>query len=704
MSLNNLAFCYAKLGDYSKAIEYITKALTIKKAVLGENHPRYATSLNNLADYYSYLGDYPKAIEYGTEALEILKTILGENHPDYALTLSNLANYYYYLGDYSKAIEYITKALTIKKAVLGENHPEYAGTLSNLSRIYSDHGDYTLAVPYAKESLMIDANNILQMLTQLSAQQRSLYWQNNYSYRFSDFFPSIIYETNSQQASTLYNLSALFSKSLLLTTEMEINQLISESGDEELVSMFEQLRLNRSLLQKMYETPIKDRIYDVDSLAQVADQIEKKLIERSKAYGDFTKKLKTTWQDVQATLEKDEMAVEFLSFDVYGTDSTMVAALTLRKDDKEPKFIPLFELRQLQELSNQQSYICPELTKLIWEPLMGELKNVNRIYFSPAGVLHKIGIEYALGMESYDLIRLSSTREIIGMKSDNKNNSIKDLSATLYGGVDYKTASSNETVLPKEQTENDISTRISVQQHRAFVDSLSLRGVRIDYLPGTLKEVKDIEVSLKGNHIDVKTFTGANATETSVKSLSGKAPKVLHVSTHGFYFTEERAKKEEMLNFLQGDDNSYEDKALTRSGLFLAGADATLKGKEIPMEEDDGILTAKEISLLDLRDVDLVVLSACETGTGDIMQGEGVFGLQRGFKKAGAKTILMSLWKVNDLATQLLMTEFYKNYCQGKDKRESLRQAQKAVREYKDQDGTLLFQDPYYWAGFVMLD
>ena len=148
----------------------------------------------------------------------------------------------------------------------------------------------------------------------------------------------------------------------------------------------------------------------------------------------------------------------------------------------------------------------------------------------------------------------------------------------------------------------------------------------------------------------------------------------------------------------------HEDKAMTRSGLLLSGCSRALKHETIPEGLEDGILTAEEISKLDMRGLDLVVLSACQTGLGDIISGEGVFGLQRGFKKAGAKTILMSLWKVNDFATQMLMIEFYRNYCQGIDKRESLRQAQKAVREYKDHSGEFIFEAPYYWAGFVMLD
>ena len=191
-------------------------------------------------------------------------------------------------------------------------------------------------------------------------------------------------------------------------------------------------------------------------------------------------------------------------------------------------------------------------------------------------------------------------------------------------------------------------------------------------------------------------------TETSLKKLSGKGLSNLHISTHGFYWNETEVKADRdlrNLSFLHREDSPRleEDKAMTRSGLLFAGANAILQGDSIPEGCDDGILTAQEIASLDFRGLDLLVLSACQTGLGEI-KGDGVFGLQRGFKKAGAQTIVMSLWKVDDFATNLLMTAFYENLIAGKSKRESLLNAQKAVRE------TPGFEDPEYWAGFILLD
>ena len=322
--------------------------------------------------------------------------------------------------------------------------------------------------------------------------------------------------------------------------------------------------------------------------------------------------------------------------------------------------------------------------------------------------MHKIGIEYTSGIEKYNLYRLSSTKNIIELKANSKSDEINTISAILYGGIDYESKNSTiSDITGHFYSQDRISTLLSQSQHRAFIDSLDLRGLKIHYLPGTLKEVQNIKKIIDEKQYDAIIFSGSEATETTMKSLSLHTPQILHIATHGFYFTEDRAKKEDIGRFVVNHElknSSIEDKSLSRSGVLFAGANLTINGQDVPMDADDGILTAQEVSQLDLRGIDLVVLSACDTGTGDIKQGEGVFGLQRGFKKAGARSILMSLWKVSDIATELLMTEFYKTLCEGNTKRESLRRAQKKVQNYKDPDGNLLFQDPHFWAGFILLD
>ena len=230
-----------------------------------------------------------------------------------------------------------------------------------------------------------------------------------------------------------------------------------------------------------------------------------------------------------------------------------------------------------------------------------------------------------------------------------------------------------------------------------------LSSVGFDGLPGTKKEVEAIKRLLDDKSLSSTLRTGAEATETSVKDIDGQAPRILHIATHGFFFSENQVRSLDMLRFISKDESQswadLEDKALTRSGLLMAGANGVLLGEDLPMEMDDGILTAQEISRLDLRGLDLVVLSACKTGNGEV-SGDGVFGLQRAFKKAGAQTIVMSLSEVQDEATQILMTSFYDNLLQGLSKREAFHRAQRYLCSVENGK----YDHPKYWAVFVLID
>ena len=268
--------------------------------------------------------------------------------------------------------------------------------------------------------------------------------------------------------------------------------------------------------------------------------------------------------------------------------------------------------------------------------------------------------------------------------------------ATIYGGIAYDL---EEDVLLAESenyaTENLLASR--------NIENDTLNRGSVKYLPGTKKEAESINTLLQQNNISAKLYTTAKANEESFKALSGKHNNILHIGTHGFTWTDSVAKKQDFFAQrvqLMGQEQHYDTSIdpLNRCGLLFAGANIALQGnsKNLPEGVQDGILTAKEISLMDLRDANLVVLSACETAKGDITS-EGVFGLQRAFKMAGVQTIIMSLWKVNDQATQLLMTEFYNNWIgKHQSKREAFRNAQKSVRNK--------YEEPVYWAGFIMLD
>jgi CHAT domain-containing protein len=328
-----------------------------------------------------------------------------------------------------------------------------------------------------------------------------------------------------------------------------------------------------------------------------------------------------------------------------------------------------------------------QLYEKVWKPMEESLEGVEDIYLSPSGLLHKVAF-HAIAKDQntylcdvYNLQQQSSTGKIAlpDEVAFNKNTEF-----LMLGGVQYNT----------DTTANEIWS----------------------YLPGTLAETNNIKSYLQKKKFNITHLTGPNASEEKIKAQAPKS-NILHVATHGFFFPNPEKVREEM------EDNSvyYGDVAfrgndidpdklqrstryanwtfvknknpLMRSGLALANANDVWQRPALA-EGEDGVLTANEVSTLDLRNTDLVVLSACETGLGDIKGSEGVYGLQRAFKMAGAKYLIMSLWQVPDKETAEFMGLFYKHLVKLKDIRAAFSKTQKVMRKK---------YDPYYWAAFVLV-
>ncbi|MBQ0090653.1 MAG: CHAT domain-containing protein [Prevotellaceae bacterium] len=331
-----------------------------------------------------------------------------------------------------------------------------------------------------------------------------------------------------------------------------------------------------------------------------------------------------------------------------------------------------------------------KLSSLIWSPLIDSLhiQPSEHIFFAADGDLYQIPIEYLpydatqTMSDVFNIHRVSSTRNIVQLAIDTVRDGI-----TLYGGLIY---SIDTAAMKQNATQSVKYANRDVTIEESFGDSLRTTRAYINYLPGTLEEINTI----KQYFSDTVILTGTMGNEESFKAMSGQGPHILHIGTHGYYL---RPSSSEVRS------EGIIDYSMSRTGLLLAGAQLAWSGEPVPEEIEDGILTAKEISTLDLQNVQIAVLSACETGTGEITS-DGVAGLQRGFKKAGVQTLIMSLWKVDDNATQLLMKEFYHHWMNGKSKHEALRLAQNAVRYAVDEDGDRMFENPVYWAGFIMLD
>jgi CHAT domain-containing protein len=420
---------------------------------------------------------------------------------------------------------------------------------------------------------------------------------------------------------------------------------------------------------------------------------------------------------VQNHISDNDIAIEFASFSDENT--TTYIAYLLKKGYKTPAYKKILTHNNDENLNNSEIYLSAEFCKTLWGALKEELSGVENIYFAPTGELYNIAIESLpywenpsmLVSDKWNFFRLSSTREL-ALNKERYNSK----SATVYGGLKYDTAT------------NQLGTTDEFNYNPLDVDAIGLRS-GVEYLPGSHKEALLIDKLLKSNKVNDKLYLGEAGTETTLKALGGERVNMLHIATHGFYWSEREARRMDF-QFLNNQNKNVEDKMLSRSGLLFAGANNILSGKEIPGNIDDGVLTAEEISRIDLRGLDLLVLSACQTALGEI-SGEGVFGLQRGFKKAGAQSILMSLWNVDDKATQLFMSKFYELLLADKDnphnKRNAHLKAQQFVKnyeidmnsisshelEYYKENGAVInyntgkvkpFCNHKFWAAFILLD
>ncbi|MCC5946712.1 MAG: CHAT domain-containing protein, partial [Bernardetiaceae bacterium] len=323
-----------------------------------------------------------------------------------------------------------------------------------------------------------------------------------------------------------------------------------------------------------------------------------------------------------------------------------------------------------------------------WKPIQNKLEvlrkqGFDKIYFSPDGVYHQISLNSLRNPETNEFLLETQNIQVIGTSRDliELGNNETDLSQNFENYKAYLLG------YPTYNLEEEGREAIE-DEDRSFTNLQRIIGRQIGtvtLLPGTKTEIETIQGYFKQKNIKTQVLLETDANEENFKKI--KSPTILHVATHGFFVP--KIKKSEILTMQDAINRNLLENPFMRSGLLLAGC-------ETPNPDgEDGVLTAAEAMNLSLENTELVILSACETGLGDIQNGEGVFGLQRAFQQAGAKTVLMSLWKVSDEATQLLMSEFYKNLLAGKSKHVAFKAAQITLKQK--------FQNPYFWGAFVMV-
>lgn len=724
--LNNLASVYEKFGLPDKALVYYQDALVLSKDVYGTNSLNtltiqsniagiqlkqsalneainsytaiektlsktsgqsslYITILNNLATAYRAGGRSKEAQEMLQRARTLMENAGLTNDDLYASIMNNIAVLLTASGKTSEAIGYYEKAYSIRKAIYGDNSVLLMDLASNMAVVYWELKKPDLSIPLFQKSNSLAIRQIKYIFPNLSEDEQVLFYKK----LKEDFerFNTIAVGAGKSKPELLTQVfnNQITIKSLLFFTQRHRKDLITQKNDTVLDRQYEELKMKREQLGYIYQLPLKNQSevqVDASTLEKEIDVLEKSIsLKTSETLAEKMMEQSPTWNDVQASIQSDAALVEIIRFRKYDlkkytqdnatrvsfgfTDSVYYAALITTRETKTSPALVLMkegqnmETRFLNYYRNALKYGVQDENSFpfYWKPFQSAIAGKTQIYLSGDGVYHRLNLNTLYDRESgkyvleqYNIHYLLNPAQVLEPKSVK----FTSRNATLVGDPVFDFVDADA----KNRSEENFST-----------------------LPGTLVEVTKINDILKARGWSTQVYLKKVATERNLKNTH--SPDILHIATHGFFSSDK-------VKLSAGAKKDY----LFYSGLVLTGANKSLR-EETPEFYDDGILTAYEVMNLDLNHTHLVVLSACETGLGKIENGEGVYGLQRSFLQAGARNILISLWKVDDQITQELMVKFYQYLFQGKSEREALKLAQLDIIK-KD-------PRPLGWGGFILV-
>ncbi len=746
-SCDNLAQYYKVTGQYKKAEPLFSVSKQIRENILGKKHADYGSACENLGNIYYEMEHYEKAELLYREALEIRKLSTPNDSIGIAYSYTNIANVYSVNGKLVKAAALYEEARTILGTTDNKLSIAYANSCYNLGSVYLDLGDYPKA-----ETLFLETRQVREKIlskdhpdyaaslfslalingTMKKTEQVNEYYAEAFQIQKSQWNKILRFSTETEQeaylkkttepinlllsfnttAVTNYNKRLIYdiilsTRNLLLSSSMQLRQSIYTMTDTSVKNRYTQWVKKREQLSFLLSNPLTGQTEYINDLENQVDLLEKELVGLSDEFRNQQQQQTITSSSIQQSLKQDEAAIEFASYKYFDgnrwTDSIYYVALVLRKDVPEPVMVKLFEEKQLDSVLRKTREINFKLTinnrygknsslyQLLWQPLEKHLAGISKIYFSPSGALHEIPLG-ALAIsqkervsDKYKLVQLISTAALT-------NTNAAQVSAAdklfLYGGVLYDgdTSALKQAAIQYKHN-NDMASRSLPED--------ASRGNIWKYLQGTKTEVITIEKMALSKNISASVYEGWEATEESLKFLTGKnAPEFLHIATHGFFFPDPKLKATRSVA-TEGRTFRQSDNPLFRSGLLLAGANYAWNNKPVSGIQD-GIVTAYEISNMYLPNTKLAVLSACETGLGNIQGTEGVYGLQRAFKIAGVKNLVMSLWKVPDAETAEFMTGFYKKMFDGQSIEDAFYNTQTLMKnKYRS--------EPYNWAAWILV-
>ncbi len=691
LSLLNLSEIYASNEMYNKAAHFAMKGLSLLDSIGQKNSRTYGYGM---LSYIDHLIDISIETENYEEVIKIIYDQLAEQKEYihiYAELKYRLGECFSLMGNYNRSISCYNEYLSLIEKLSGKYTPNYIkGLESKIRDIYfsGDKEGYFLALK--EEGDIIKEFLETQLCLYLDSEKGN--FSDYFNENFNEDIPELIFIAEKKESRKLlkeltYDNSLLF-KGLLLNSTKRTVELLRKNHKSEYETL---LNYKQQIgLEKLDNT-------NSDSLQSRISKLERKLrLELANSKNFDIPNFKNDWKTIKGCLFANEVAIEFIKhpWSMYETDSIVYSAIAIRSNMEEPVFIPLKKESLIQSFY-EKANIGDSLCRSIWYSMIHN-KIINpgdHIYFSPSGILHQIPIEsLPIGdgkvmSDVYHMHRVSSTREL-AMKKEK----VKYEKAVLYGNLNYEMT--DEEMITESQIQSDEKEGFFVS--RGLLED-SIRGYVWTKLGNTEREVEYISDLLNKNQVTTATYQHNKGNEESFKSLSGKGYNIIHLATHGFFYPDKVAKEKDYFKptFMNTTSTYHPDFSMWRSGLVLSGGNRAWKGETIPDRVEDGILKAQEISDLDLRGADLVVLSACQTGLGKITS-DGVFGLQRAFKMAGAQTIVMSLTEVDDQTTMAMMNKFYTNLFSGQSKHDAFYNAQRYIRSIKP--------DPKYWAGWIMLD
>lgn len=732
-ALSNLGIIYRTLGDYEKAERLYKRCLSIEKSVYGPKHTAVALSLGNIAELDVARGRYESAELAYKEAIAIQKQAFGPEHPDVAKSLNNLALLYHVLGDYGKAKTLFDESLALWKSAFGPKHPFVSGFLNNQAILRAAEDDFETSHLLFNQLHEIDDDSIDQVMGFTSDEQKTRFLAMKQWSLYC--FISLVQKHLADDMSSKIDAFNVWlrRKGLILEAQKRFQEAVVSAEDVEAVKILLDLSRVRTQLSTLVfagpgkESPavFKKRMGD---LREHKEALEAKLSRVSRRFALKQKKATADCEKVAGALPPHTALIEFVRVPFYnfkakgkekkwGPWRYLVFILHAGKGDT----VGLVDLGKAdtidtavaglrQEMSKTKGgegikteEWCEKLHDLVFEPLKKDLGDVREVFISPDATLNLIPFEILQNpdgkylIEDYTFNYLGAGRDLLGFGRHRERGG----KSLLMGDPDFDMrAEERKTTLgkpPAAEGEEGTPPKRSVEtEHLHF-----------SRLPGTKEEVEAIYRLLGEKRACL--YTGKNAVEEVIRE--SEAPEIVHLATHGFFL-------KDATPVYPGGDSAYRGlktvqvfgtpaeapvkikNPLLRSGIALAGANTTLRSSS--RQESDGILTAEKILGINLQGTNMVVLSACETGIGEVECGEGVYGLRRAFTQAGAKSLIMSMWAVPDRETKELMVALYENILSGKMNRcQALRKA--ALRQLDAARKRHGHTSPLYWGGFVFL-